>query len=186
MGFDCGEGTQHQVRKSDVKIAKLQSVFITHNHGDHLFGLPGLLCTLSGSITEEGRIINIFGPKGLRLYLRAALSVSASFLNFSICVHELIQEGDTPSCGEEDSLVFELPGKNLYPGADGLWKLPFSDSRISSIVAGPLMHTVPSVGYVIEEKAIPGSIDAKKVTPMLMKNKAALLAKGVKNPMALM
>ena len=49
--FDCGEASQHQIRKSDVKLAKLQNVFITHNHGDHLFGLPGLLCTLSGSIT---------------------------------------------------------------------------------------------------------------------------------------
>lgn len=45
-----------------------------------------------------------------------------------------------------------------------LSKLFLADSRISSIVAGPLSHTVPSVGYVIEEKAIPGSIDAKKVT----------------------
>jgi ribonuclease Z len=48
--FDCGEGTQHQIASSDIKMSKIAAIFITHNHGDHLFGLPGLLCSMSGAI----------------------------------------------------------------------------------------------------------------------------------------
>ena len=58
--FDCGEGTQHQVMRSDLKISQLTRIFVTHLHGDHIFGLMGLLatCGLAGNTSR----VDIYGP----------------------------------------------------------------------------------------------------------------------------
>jgi ribonuclease Z len=64
--FDCGEGTQIQIAKSDdVKLGKLSAVFITHLHGDHSFGLPGLLASMSLLAGSETRQVLCIGPKGI-------------------------------------------------------------------------------------------------------------------------
>lgn len=67
--FDCGEGTQHQILKSLLSISQIRRIFITHLHGDHLYGLPGLLAT--GKLGGAGGTIDIYGPAGLNAYLRA-------------------------------------------------------------------------------------------------------------------
>jgi len=64
--IDCGEATQHQIIKSKLKFGKLHSIYITHLHGDHVFGLPGLLASLNECRTEQ---LNIFGPVGLLSYI---------------------------------------------------------------------------------------------------------------------
>ena len=69
--FDCGEATQHQIIKSELSFSNLNSIFITHLHGDHIFGLPGLLCTLNDVF--EGKDFNIYGPLGLKSFLNATL-----------------------------------------------------------------------------------------------------------------
>ena len=67
--FDCGEGTQHQFLRTDLKTSQLSHIFITHLHGDHVYGLAGLLatCGLSG----PGQLIGVYGPVGLPDYLDA-------------------------------------------------------------------------------------------------------------------
>lgn len=88
--FDCGEGTQHQILKSPLKLSRLEFVFITHLHGDHLYGLPGLLTSRS---YQGGKTpITIFGPRGLRHFLETVLQVSSSHLDFTWNVVE-IDEG---------------------------------------------------------------------------------------------
>jgi len=83
--FDCGEGTQHQILRSDLKISQLTRIFITHMHGDHIFGLMGLLatCGLAGNPDR----IDIYGPPKLDEYLRACSRYSSTHLSYPIQVH---------------------------------------------------------------------------------------------------
>ena len=76
--FDCGEGTQHQLQRSDIKSSQIRRIFVTHMHGDHTFGLMGLIasCGLAGT----GQPIDIYGPEGLKEYLLAAAKYS--YMNF--------------------------------------------------------------------------------------------------------
>ncbi len=85
--FDCGEGTQHQLLRSDIKSSQLTRIFITHMHGDHIFGLMGLLasCGLAGSAQQ----VDIYGPAGLEEYLRACCKYSSTNLTHRIKVHQV-------------------------------------------------------------------------------------------------
>lgn len=89
--FDCGEGTQHQLLRSDVKISQISRIFITHMHGDHIFGLMGLLasCGLAGNAQR----IDIYGPAGLNEYLRASRQHSSTHFSFPVQVHTVQQPG---------------------------------------------------------------------------------------------
>lgn len=83
--FDCGEGTQHQILRSDVKISQISRIFITHMHGDHIYGLMGLLasCGLAGNPSR----IDIYGPPKLDEYLRAAGKYSQTHFSYPVKVH---------------------------------------------------------------------------------------------------
>ncbi|WP_019505673.1 ribonuclease Z [Pleurocapsa sp. PCC 7319] len=76
--LDCGEGTQHQLQRSDIKSSQIRRIFVTHMHGDHTFGLMGLIasCGLAGS----GQPIDIYGPEGLKEYLQT--TAKYSYINF--------------------------------------------------------------------------------------------------------
>lgn len=88
--FDCGEGTQHQILHTPIKLSKLEKIFITHLHGDHIYGLPGLLA--SRSFQEDESPVTIYGPKGVRSFVETALSVSGAHLRFPLHIEE-ISEG---------------------------------------------------------------------------------------------
>jgi len=83
--FDCGEGTQHQFLRSDLKISQIRRIFVTHMHGDHIFGLMGLLasCGLAGNVTE----IDLYGPPGLDQYLHACRRYSQTRFSYPVRVH---------------------------------------------------------------------------------------------------
>lgn len=84
--FDCGEGTQHQMLASPFSLSKITNIFITHLHGDHLFGLPGLLS--SRSFHTDGPLA-IFGPAGLKEFLEISLRISGTHLSFPMEIHEV-------------------------------------------------------------------------------------------------
>ena len=88
--FDCGEGTQHQLLRAGFKLGKLEAVFITHLHGDHLFGLPGLLGSRSSMGCEEP--LRVHGPRGIRHWLETTFSVSGSHIRYELEIREI--EGD--------------------------------------------------------------------------------------------
>lgn len=85
--FDCGEGTQHQMMRSRVKSGKIEKIFITHLHGDHIFGLPGLLT--SRSMNGISDTMTIYGPKGIRSFVDTTLSLSGSWLTFPLEIVEI-------------------------------------------------------------------------------------------------
>ena len=88
--FDCGEGTQHQILHTSVKPRRIEKIFITHLHGDHIYGLPGLLSSRSFQGGESE--VTIYGPKGLKEFVHASLAASQTFLKYSLHIIE-IEEG---------------------------------------------------------------------------------------------
>lgn len=88
--FDCGEGTQHQLLRTSFNPSKLDRIFITHLHGDHLFGLPGLLC--SRSMAGNAQPLTIYGPKGIREFVETSLRLSGSWTDYPLIIEE-VSEG---------------------------------------------------------------------------------------------
>lgn len=84
--FDCGEGTQHQFLRSELKVSQLSRIFITHLHGDHIFGLMGLLasCGLAGNAKR----IDLYGPSGLEEYLQGCVRYSQTHFSYPVKVHK--------------------------------------------------------------------------------------------------
>lgn len=185
---DCGEGTQTQIMSiKTIKPSAITKIFITHLHGDHLFGLPGLLCTLSMAYkppengeNREEQVIEIYGPHGLRRYIRENLSLSRSILTFKYVVHELMpvkeqyesNRLDDPdwdewkpehSCSSEQVHVSELHcSRNIeFDINTRSWPL-IMDGTIK-VVAGILRHRVPTFGYVFTEDDKPGKLLHKKL-----------------------
>ncbi|CAH1854385.1 ribonuclease Z [Convivina intestini] len=82
--FDVGEATQHQILKTSIRPRKIEKVFISHLHGDHIFGLPGFLSSRSFQGADKDEPLTIYGPKGLRSFVQTALRVSDSHLSYPI------------------------------------------------------------------------------------------------------
>ncbi|MFN3360976.1 MAG: ribonuclease Z [Pseudanabaenaceae cyanobacterium] len=108
--LDCGEATQHQILRSEVRLSQITKIFITHLHGDHIFGIPGLLatCGLAGTVQH----IDLYGPPGLGGFVDACLKYSETKLNYSIAVHRV-----KPGLVTEDRefAVFCAPLKHRVP-----------------------------------------------------------------------
>ncbi len=120
--IDCGEGTQMQMRKFGVKFQKISHILISHLHGDHYFGLAGLLSTMHLLGRDQG--INIYGPEGLEQIIRSQLEIEGSKLGFGLTF--------TALDGKTASLLFE--------------------DKILEIHTFPLKHRVKTNGFLIREK----------------------------------
>lgn len=120
--IDCGEGTQIQIRKYGIKLQRIEHILISHLHGDHYFGLVGLL----SSMHLLGRVkpIHIYGPEGLKEIIELQLHYGGS------------------------RLAYELNFHVLDANADGC----FFEDDILSIHHFPLSHKIPTIGYLIKEK----------------------------------
>ncbi|MDF2923384.1 MAG: rnz [Paenibacillaceae bacterium] len=89
--FDCGEGTQQQILASPVRLSRTNKIFITHLHGDHVYGLPGLLTSRSYQGGETPLVL--YGPPGIREFVETALRVSQARLSYHLEIKELETEG---------------------------------------------------------------------------------------------
>lgn len=123
--FDCGEATQHQILHTAIRPRRIEHIFITHLHGDHLFGLPGLLGSRSFQSGETP--LTVFGPKGVRLFVETALTVSGTRLRYELNIVEI-----------DEGVIFD-------------------DERFS-VIAKRLDHGMPSYGFRVVEKDLPGPL----------------------------
>ncbi|MBO1004331.1 ribonuclease Z [Pseudogracilibacillus auburnensis] len=89
--FDCGEATQHQLLHTSLKPRKLNKIFITHLHGDHIFGLPGLLS--SRSFLGGNDVLTVYGPTGIKQFVETSLQVSETHLSYPIEFVEFDENG---------------------------------------------------------------------------------------------
>ncbi|HEM5082547.1 TPA: ribonuclease Z [Streptococcus suis] len=131
--FDCGEGTQNQILETSIRPRKVAKIFITHLHGDHIFGLPGFLSSRSFQSSEEQMDIDIYGPVGIRSFVLASLKVSGTRLPYRIHFHEF----DVDTVGQ----VLETDKFTVF--------------------AEKLDHTIPCVGYRVIQKDLEGTLDAE-------------------------
>jgi ribonuclease Z len=118
--IDCGEGTQRQLRKSKISAAKITKILISHWHGDHILGLPGLIQTLGAS--EYSKVLQVFGPKGTK---KSFEQMFEFFVNKNKRIKYTVTE-------VEEGIIFQ--DKNIV------------------IEAYYLVHSAPTIGYVIKEK----------------------------------
>lgn len=85
--IDCGEGTQVQLRKFGVRFSKINHIFISHLHGDHIYGLVGLISTFR--LLNRQNVLHIYAPKGLKEIITLQLKLSNSWTNYLLVFHEL-------------------------------------------------------------------------------------------------
>ncbi|WP_107040093.1 ribonuclease Z [Brumimicrobium mesophilum] len=120
--IDCGEGTQIQMRKFKIKFQNIQVILISHLHGDHVFGLPGLISTMQLLGRKES--ITIVGPVGIKEFLLSQFKLSGLYSGFPIDFREVQPE--------TSGLVFE--------------------DKCLEILTFPLSHRIQTQGYRINEK----------------------------------
>ncbi|WP_299839122.1 ribonuclease Z [uncultured Tenacibaculum sp.] len=105
--IDCGEGTQRQMRKYKVGFSKINHIFISHLHGDHFFGLIGLLSTFG--ILNREKDLHVYGPKGIKEITQLQLKLSMSHVRYNIVFHELTSKKSELIFEDDKVLVHTIP-----------------------------------------------------------------------------
>lgn len=120
--IDCAEGTQVQLRKNKIKFSRINHIFISHLHGDHFFGLPGLISTFR--LLGREKEMHIYGPKGIKEAITLLLKLGDSWTNYHLFFHELTSK--------ESELIYE-------------------DDKVT-VETIPLRHRIYTNGFLFREK----------------------------------
>ena len=120
--IDCGEGTQVQLRRNKIKFSKIKRIFISHLHGDHFYGLVGLVSTFR--LLNRETELHIYGPKGIKEIITLQLKLANSWTNFPLIFHELTSR--------KPELIYE-------------------NSKLT-VTTIPLKHRVYTNGFLFKEK----------------------------------
>jgi ribonuclease Z len=131
--IDCGEGSQVELRRNKVKFSRIKHIFISHLHGDHYFGLVGLISTF-GLLTRETEL-HIYAPKGLKEVITLQMKLSDSWTNYPLFFHELNSK--------KSELIYE-------------------DDKVE-VHTIPLKHRVYTNGFLFKEKENERNLDINAV-----------------------
>nr|BCX01864.1 MAG: ribonuclease Z [Bacteroidota bacterium] len=132
--FDCGEGTQMRLLKAGLKRSRVRHIFISHLHGDHFYGLIGLISSLE--LIQRRDPLYVYGPKGLQAYLDFMFSLSDLQPSYELIVHEVDPE--------------RFEGGVLL------------DTEEYFVEARPLVHRIFCMGFRFQEKPRPGKVNAER------------------------
>ncbi|MDG1661632.1 MAG: ribonuclease Z [Winogradskyella sp.] len=131
--IDCGEGTQVQLRKNKIKFSRIKHIFISHLHGDHYFGLVGLISTFR--LLKREPDLHVYGPKGLKDVITLQMKLSDSWTNYNLYFHVLESK--------DSELIFE-------------------DDKVE-VYTVPLIHRVYTNGFLFKEKEGERKLDLNAV-----------------------
>lgn len=120
--IDCGEGTQVQLRRNKIKFSKIRHIFISHLHGDHFYGLIGLISTFR--LLNRTQELHVYGPKGIKEIIALQLKLANSWTNYDLIFHEL---------------------ESLKP------EILFEDEKVT-VSTIPLKHRIYTNGFLFQEK----------------------------------
>jgi ribonuclease Z len=120
--IDCGEGSQVELRRNKIKFSRIKHIFISHLHGDHYFGLVGLISTFH--LLRRETELHIYAPKGLKEVITLQLKLSNSWTNYPLVFHEL--------SSDKSELIFEDDSVKIY--------------------TIPLKHRIYTNGFLFKEK----------------------------------
>ncbi|MFT5964580.1 MAG: ribonuclease Z [Flavobacterium sp.] len=131
--IDCGEGTQVQLRKNKIRFSKINHIFISHLHGDHFFGLVGLVSTFT--LLNRATDLHIYGPTGIKEIIKLQLRLSNSWTNYGLHFHELDSN--------ESQVIYE-------------------DEKVT-VKTIPLKHRIYTNGFLFQEKLDKRKLNADAV-----------------------
>lgn len=131
--IDCGEGTQERMYEHKIKWFKIEHIFISHLHGDHYFGLIGLITTFN--LLKRKEPLTVFGPKALKKILDVQLKASNTVLNYKL---KFVATQDM-----DKQLLLDIPECTVY--------------------SFPLRHKIPTTGFLLVEKNEPRQLDLEKI-----------------------
>lgn len=120
--LDCGEGCQFRLQEYKLSSTAIHAIFITHLHGDHLFGLPGLLTSMS--LNRREAPLHIYAPVGIEKFVKSILETTESTMTYPINIHEI----DT----EVSNIIYQLPHLE--------------------VISVPLDHRIPTSGFLMKER----------------------------------
>lgn len=105
--IDCGEGTQVQLRKAKARFSKINNIFISHLHGDHCFGLPGLIASFR--LLGRDMPLNVYGPKGIKEMMETIFRLTETHRGFEVIYHELSSKTSEKIYEDNRVEVYTIP-----------------------------------------------------------------------------
>jgi ribonuclease Z len=146
--IDCGEGTQYRLLEMRIRSTRLKGIFISHLHGDHYFGLFGLLTSMS--LGQRSEPLHLFGPRGLNDVLTEIFRQSDTRLSYHLNFHELN--------AQHPGLIYDTP--------------------VFSVSTLPLNHRIPCTGFLFREKTGPRNLIKEKITSQMTHEQLRALKEG--------
>lgn len=167
--FDVGEGMQTQMMSSQrIQMGSVSKIFISHMHGDHVFGLPGLITAIDNIKTEQmnpSRIqpIDIYGPEGVG-YMLDMLRLTSTFHTYPrLRVHEFILPNALQENRKRPPRARTAKATPIFPDRSGVYDVHEDENVVIKATTVPHKPGMPSFAFAVQEKQIKGRLDIERL-----------------------